>query len=53
MTAKTTAQRVKETTDRKRASGLLRYSRWIHPDDAPQMDALRDKLAKRRQKGMK
>ena len=50
MVAKPQKTRQAEAEDRKRAAGLLRYSRWIHPADAPAMDAMRDKLARKREK---
>lgn len=50
MTAKTGAQRVKETEARKRAAGLVRVCVWLHPDDAPKLREAAAKLAKRRAK---
>jgi hypothetical protein len=60
MIAKTTAERQRELRARRvaearanRAAGLVRWECWIHPQDAPAMDALRDKLAKKRERERK
>ena len=50
MTAKTGAQRVKETEARKRAAGLVRVCVWLHPDDAAALREHAAKLAKRRER---
>jgi len=53
MIAKTGAQRVKEAEARKRAAGLVRFTQWIHPDDAAALREHAAKLARKREKQQK
>lgn len=49
MTAKTTAQRVTETKQRKRDAGMIEVrSLWAYPEDAPAIRDFAAKLARKR-----
>ena len=60
MIAKTTAERQRELRARRtgearqqRAAGLVRFTQWIHPDDAAALREHAAKLARKREKQQK